>query len=134
MRRHSHFSEYSGRVEEICSRRTDQSSSARTSRPQTRSGLSRKRGGLRSTGTGLLEGWIPRREWGSRVRGGVEERTLLGSKEVPHGPQGLLQEAYDAECASIARALAEAVERAKRRKLGMAGTAYSPTPRPLSSG
>jgi len=31
---------------------------------------------------------------------------------------GYFQEAYDAECAAIARVLAEAVERAKRRKLG----------------
>jgi len=31
---------------------------------------------------------------------------------------GFFQEAYDAECAAIAHALAEAAERAKRRKLG----------------
>jgi len=31
---------------------------------------------------------------------------------------GFFQEAYDVECAAIARALAEAAERAKRRKLG----------------
>ena len=31
---------------------------------------------------------------------------------------GFFQEAYDAECAAISRALAVAAERAKRRKLG----------------
>jgi len=52
---------------------------------------------------------------GRWVRGGVEEGAELGREEGQHG---ILQEAYDADCTAIARALAVAAERSKRHKLG----------------
>ena len=67
------------------------------------------------TGAGALDGRVSGRERGGGVRGGAEEGTELGRGKAR---MGFFQEAYDADCAAIACALAVAAERSKRHKLG----------------
>ena len=111
-----HFSDYSGRVEEIvlpeegpteldvAITAADAAWAEREARKADgQPGLTLWTDGLRDEngGTGYAVAWRKGRTWAGRK---------------VH--MGYFQEAYDAECAAIARALAVASERAKRRKLG----------------
>jgi len=111
-----HFSEYSGRVEEICLPEdgpTELEASVSIAdvewaeqearRADGQPGLTLWTDGSRDEngGTGYTVVWRKGRSWAGRK---------------VH--MGYFQEAYDAECAAIARALAVAAGRAKRHKLG----------------
>ena len=64
---------------------------------------------------GTLDGWIAGRERGCGIRWVWRKGRRWAGRKVH---MGFFQEAYDAECAAIARALAVAAERAKGHKLG----------------
>ena len=93
-----HFSEYSGRVEEMFLPEDGSPS-------PTRNGRSMGQGERTPN-----QGWCS----GGRVLGRERGGGVRGRK----AHMGFFQEAYGVECAAIACALAAAAERAKRRKLG----------------
>ena len=106
-----HFSEYSGRS---IGGRAGGTRHQHLDRRRGMGGAGGTEGGL-PTEAGALDGWVAGRERGGRVCDSLVGGTELGRKDGPH--RGF-QEAYDVEFAAIARALAVAAERAKRRKLG----------------
>ena len=123
-RRIAHFSDYSERVEEIVLPEEGpteldaaitvadaQWAEQETRKADDQPGLTLWTDGSRdeNSGTGYAVVWRKGRTWAGR-----KGRTWAGRKVH----MGYFQEAHDAECAPIARALAVASERAKRRKLG----------------
>ena len=111
-----HFSEYSGRVEEIylpedgptelganVSVADAEWAEQEARRGDSQPGLAHWTDGSRDENGAVGYAVVWKKGWGWAGR-----KTHMG----------YYQEAYDAECAAIARALAEAAEKAKRRKLG----------------
>ena len=87
-----HFSEYSGRVEEIDlpGGRSIGAWSERRHRRRRVGGAGSKEGGL-PTSACALSRWVTGRKRGGGIRGGMEEGVELGGEEHPYGvlPRGL---------------------------------------------